>query len=284
MKIIISRKGFDGEYGGIPSPIFPDGRILSLPIPSRAGRPLQELQAGTMSMHQLVSDLGAKLEPTSTVHLDPDLCASTVARQTGWRPSFGQVAQAQAHLRNQTVGVGDVFLFFGWYRPVDFDQRNGRWCYVPGAADMHSLFGWMQVQDILDASDPLIEQEQPWLADHPHVAHRGHFSSENVIYVGAPTLSSAHGGMPGAGAFTRWSPQLRLTDASQHLKSRWSVPSWMSPVSGRRLSYHTDLKRWTVQGTSALLQTVGKGQEFVIDVGEDTEPQRWLTGLIAQHA
>jgi len=34
MKIILSRKGFDSSYGGYASPIFPDGSILSLPIPN----------------------------------------------------------------------------------------------------------------------------------------------------------------------------------------------------------------------------------------------------------
>jgi hypothetical protein len=33
MKVILSRKGFDSEYGGIASPILPDGTLLSLPIP-----------------------------------------------------------------------------------------------------------------------------------------------------------------------------------------------------------------------------------------------------------
>ena len=33
MKIILSRKGFDAEYGGQPSPILPDGTLLSMPIP-----------------------------------------------------------------------------------------------------------------------------------------------------------------------------------------------------------------------------------------------------------
>jgi len=33
MKIILSRKGFDSTYGGFPSPIFEDGRMISLPIP-----------------------------------------------------------------------------------------------------------------------------------------------------------------------------------------------------------------------------------------------------------
>ena len=28
MKVILSRKGFDSEYGGGPSPILPDGELL----------------------------------------------------------------------------------------------------------------------------------------------------------------------------------------------------------------------------------------------------------------
>ena len=34
MKLILSRKGFDSSAGGIASPILPDGRMISLPIPS----------------------------------------------------------------------------------------------------------------------------------------------------------------------------------------------------------------------------------------------------------
>jgi len=33
MKVILSRKGFDSGTGGYPSPILPDGTLLSLPIP-----------------------------------------------------------------------------------------------------------------------------------------------------------------------------------------------------------------------------------------------------------
>lgn len=35
MKIILSRKGFDLQNGGQPSPILPDGTLLSLPIPGK---------------------------------------------------------------------------------------------------------------------------------------------------------------------------------------------------------------------------------------------------------
>ena len=34
MKVVLSRKGFDSSYGGFPSPILPDGTLISLPIPS----------------------------------------------------------------------------------------------------------------------------------------------------------------------------------------------------------------------------------------------------------
>lgn len=33
MKIILSRKGFDSGYAGYPSPILPNGELISLPIP-----------------------------------------------------------------------------------------------------------------------------------------------------------------------------------------------------------------------------------------------------------
>ena len=33
-KLIIGRKGFDAGSEGCPSPIFPDGTMFSLPIPS----------------------------------------------------------------------------------------------------------------------------------------------------------------------------------------------------------------------------------------------------------
>ena len=34
MKVILSRKGFDSMNGSCPSPIMPDGTLLSMPIPS----------------------------------------------------------------------------------------------------------------------------------------------------------------------------------------------------------------------------------------------------------
>lgn len=38
MKVILSRKGMDSEYGRVASPILPDGTLLSLPIPDRKSK------------------------------------------------------------------------------------------------------------------------------------------------------------------------------------------------------------------------------------------------------
>ena len=35
MRLILSRKGFDSSSGGCPSPIFPDGSMIALPIPDK---------------------------------------------------------------------------------------------------------------------------------------------------------------------------------------------------------------------------------------------------------
>ena len=37
MKIVLGRKGFDSGWGGNPSPILPEGRLVSLPIPDLDG-------------------------------------------------------------------------------------------------------------------------------------------------------------------------------------------------------------------------------------------------------
>lgn len=113
MKIVFSRKGFDSQYGGVASPILPDGGITSFPIPSRYGRPVGDLSFRGKPLTTLLNDLAGGV---GTVHLDPDLQADCVSRRSGWRPSFGQVGNAQSHLENQGVEVGDVFLFFGWFR------------------------------------------------------------------------------------------------------------------------------------------------------------------------
>lgn len=114
MKLILSRKGFDSQSGGCPSPIFPDGTLCSLPIPHDPSEIIYgDLWHGDTNIGETVADLtrnwdGAK-EPA---HLDPDINYAAYPRQEGWHPLFGQSGIAQRHLDNQDVQAGDLFLFF----------------------------------------------------------------------------------------------------------------------------------------------------------------------------
>src|ERR1019366_1035802 len=101
MRIILSRKGFDSSSGGVPSPIFPDGGILSLPIPDRLSTISYKEIAGNSwaTVGELVEQL-AGIPQTHRAHLDPDLAACSFPRAEAWRPIFGQVGSAESHLRN----------------------------------------------------------------------------------------------------------------------------------------------------------------------------------------
>lgn len=80
LKIIFSRKGFDSQYGGVASPILPDGGITSFPIPSRLGRPVTQLWFRGKPLTDLLNDLVTGVE---TVQLDPDLHDDSVVREAG---------------------------------------------------------------------------------------------------------------------------------------------------------------------------------------------------------
>ena len=125
MKLVFSRKGFDSSAGGIPSPLV-DDRPISLPIPTRMPTPTRygDLSGG---MAKLVSGLTeGRIDGDRPCHLDPDLDAGALARQPGWRGALGQVSAAQSHLSNNGVGPGDIFLFWGFYRPA-VRRQSGLW-------------------------------------------------------------------------------------------------------------------------------------------------------------
>lgn len=102
-----------------------------------------------------------------------------------------------------------------------------------------------------------------------------HIASDELILDGRPT------GLPGAGHFPVFHPDLRLT-APRAPKSRWRVPEWLSPaLGGTGLSYHGDPARWSMDDEEQpLLQTVAKGQEFVADCVDHPQALDWIEGRI----
>ncbi|MCV9963965.1 hypothetical protein OIU34_18975 [Pararhizobium sp. BT-229] len=284
MKIILSRKGFDQGSGGAPSPLFPDGSMFSIPIPD--GRTRQRYGAMRHREHdigEIVSHLTkGRYTGRSSAHVDPDLHKDRIERLEGWRPAFGQTGAAQRHLENQGVGLGDIFLFFGWFR--DVSKSNGVWRPTPGGRDIHAFHGWMQVGEVLDLSSGRATDwlRYPWLCNHPHVGRGA--EPNNTIYIATETLALPGGigaGRAGGGRLEKLTAETTLTAPDQPKKSVWSLPEWFGPDSGRSLSYHVDRNRWTMTPTGLNLKTVGRGQEFVIDIGDDKKALNWVSFLIS---
>ena len=71
MKVILSRKGFDSSNGGIVSPIFEDGTLVSFPIPTDDKDRFSDLQYAGIPYSRLLSDLNYK--GGKHCHIDPDL-------------------------------------------------------------------------------------------------------------------------------------------------------------------------------------------------------------------
>lgn len=281
MRIILSRKGFDSSWGGVPSPIMPSGALLSLPIPSPHS-PIRfgEVAPGGHALGPLVEDLtGGRVTAGHGAHLDPDLRPEAYPRHPGWRPLFGQDGAAQGHLANQAVGPGDLFLFFGWFRRVE--RRPEGYRFVRGAPDLHVLYGWLQVGAILA---PEAEAGPTWAHYHPHF----HLDAEsnNVVYVACKRLALGEplAGAPGAGVFPRYRPHLCLTDPGR-TRSVWRLPRWFHPGEDRPpLSYHTKRARWTRAGDHALLRSVPRGQEFVLDADHYPQALPWARALITMRS
>ena len=130
MRLILSRKGFDSAAGGCPSPIFPDGSMIALPIPDKRS-PIRygDLKWRGRNLGDVVSKLTRGTQRSDyRAHLDPDLREDICRQQAGWLPTLGQHRAAQGHLRNQGVGVGDLFLFWGVFRAVDDELK---WVHCP---------------------------------------------------------------------------------------------------------------------------------------------------------
>ena len=76
MKIILSRKGFDSgkDSGRFPSPILPNGKIISFPIPSSEGNlSWDDLETEEIDLKQIIQDLLPPDYLNIPLHLDPDL-------------------------------------------------------------------------------------------------------------------------------------------------------------------------------------------------------------------
>jgi Nucleotide modification associated domain 3 len=229
----------------------------------------------------------------STVHLDPYLSRDRTTVSKGWMPAFGQDDTAQRHLENEGVGRGDLFLFFGWFRQVEVWNKQFR--YRPGSPDLHVLFGWLQIGDVIRVDDSFSPRGKlRWLKDHPHVQDRHLMKQNNTIYVASDRLYlDGLKNFAGGGLFSDFDECLQLTEPNTHTRTSWLLPSWLHPSADTAptLSYHRPKpnnpgqNRWALDGkpgnSSTRLRSVSRGQEFVIDLkgAREKAANIWLKSL-----
>lgn len=282
MKIILSRKGFDSSNGGIPSPIFPDGSVLSFPIPaSISPTRFSDIQFKEYNPAKVVGDLSNnKILPNKFIHLDPDLDKATMAREDNWRGAFGSGKSAQTHLENNNVGIGDIFLFFGWFKAVE--ERNKKWVFKVNSPNLHVIFGWLEVDEVLKIHQNThsVLSNYSWLEKHPHITSINH--PKNTIYLGKDKISFNHN-KNGYGVFENIRDIQILTDTNQKNRSLWKLPDCFYPNNGKPpLTYHKDPNRWTLNHNSfTLLQSAAIGQEFVLDLEYYQDVRVWLSELLS---
>lgn len=269
MKIILSRKGFDSASGGYPSFIIGD-KLISLPIPDEhTNLEYNNVQICGYNLGEIFEK--SKIEPklngkkVITCHLDPDIDIGL----------FGQCSTAAQHLLNNNVKVGDLLLFFGWFREFDIktykfstQDNNGK----------HCIYAYFKIGKILDLNNMSDRAEALQLTKtHPHITYQSNeYKKINLLFV-ADTKLIKDSSIKGCGRL-KFSESTTLTKTNEN-KSIWQLPKFFLDVN---MTYHTNKNRWVkVDENFCQLKSVCRGQEFVISESKDVE--QWAIELIKEN-
>ena len=242
MKVILSRKGFDSSNGGIVSPIFEDGTMVSMPIPAAEDcYTYDDLFFHGIPYRDIIDDLKYKGK-TYHCHVDPDLDPGRRSKvEDGWFPAFGQVSAAASYLRNNGITEGDLFLFFGNFHFVErieghfrFTRRTGD-CYRDN--DIQVIWGYLQVGEVINDPDEI--RKVFW---HPHSGEKYNRQKTNVIFKASESLSFDNS-KPGAGLLSF--DEKRVLTLAGAAKATWKINPVYDPhhICGRRRNKAKDPSR-----------------------------------------
>lgn len=267
MKIILSRKGFDSSNGGCPSPILPDGTLLSMPIPSNDRDTYEALSCRGVNYAELLRQLRPG-KPFSHCHVDPDLRPGLrSAAPEDWKPAFGQTDAAQGVLKNAGVEKGDLFLFFGWFRQTECGPNGWRFVKKCGDffrwADLHVIYGYLQIGEILTKPEDIAAYS--W---HPHASEAFLKNKANALYLPAEHLSW-NPELPGYGVLNYRAD--RVLTMENMPRGTWTAKPFLMPehVYGNRKN--------AVKGDG--LYYAGIWQELVIEESEGL--LAWAKSILA---
>ena len=155
-----SPKGFDSEYGRVASPLLPDGRMISLPIPDKdAPTAYESIRRDELTMVDLLIDLGAKRgKPAKPIARTDfaDLDSDAVSRPSGWRAIFGQSGAALGHLppsstsasRRSLAEQGEVVQAAAEMSDLVVDEATSAQVAVPDLASICVEFAYSRKSPI----------------------------------------------------------------------------------------------------------------------------------------
>lgn len=230
---------------------MPDGTLLSLPIPDEEDtNTFSSLQWNGMNYYDIIHSLNPKTKFTSSskCHLDPDLRKDVRNRLPNWKPAFGQMNTALSHLRNQNVSVGDIFLFFGWFKGTEL--KEGRLQYKKDGLDAHIIYGYMQVGEIIQRK----EDVPVWCKDHPHFMYDNAWkTNKNAIFLQTKHLTIIPS-LSGCDVLNFRRDRVLTKDGMS--RRYWDLPDFFRKVD---ISYNA--KSWQED----CFKSAGRGQEFVMD-------------------
>lgn len=275
MKVILSRKGCDSSFGGMPGIILPDGRIVFIPIP---GMETETIRYGDLMLDQEKGKIVGFMKQVSPFicinrdkfgisreikcHLDPDLNMEMYPREPEWRGCFGQVGAAQTVLENSNVNNGDVFLFFGWFNHTEL--KDGKLFFCKGQG-FHMIFGWLQIDHRIYTKQDIVPD---WLQYHPHARAGSSSAPNNCIYIARKNLSW-NGEICGYGIFPNFRKELVLTKNGM-TRSKWALPD---EFRGLGITYHNETS-WKEE----YFQSACRGQEFIFE--ENKAVENWAKKII----
>ena len=83
------------------------------------------------------------------------------------------------------------------------------------------------------------------------------------------------------GSVSQVRPRLVLTDPNRAGTSQRQLTRWFYPDDSKpSLTYRSDRRRWRRDADHAYLRSVGRGQEFVLDLAYYPEAVGWLSDLV----
>lgn len=152
MRVVFSRKGMDTTSGGMPSPILPDGTLLSIPAPNpTAPYAYSQIYYHGMSLEEIIRQLHPKYDFSKHAQcaIEPDLRGDIEGARPSstWVPCFSQGGRCAAHLDAHKVGPGDIFLFYGSFQRTLFDGDSLH--FVRHQPVVHLIFAYMVVDKVL---------------------------------------------------------------------------------------------------------------------------------------